>query len=93
MSVVYESLLARLGRDASWSGEFYTPRPIVRFMVRMVEPKLKERVYDPAVGHVLGGGGRYDELIGRFGRQLPAAGFALHLERVHIAQAEEERIG
>ena len=50
-------------------------------------------VYDPAVGHVLGGGGRYDELVGRFGRPLPAAGFALHLERVHIAQAEEERVG
>jgi ATP phosphoribosyltransferase regulatory subunit len=49
-------------------------------------------VYDPAVGHVLGGGGRYDELMGRFGRPLPATGFALHLERLHIAQAEEERI-
>ena len=50
-------------------------------------------VYDPAVGHVLGGGGRYDELMGRFGRALPAAGFALHLERVHIAQDEEDRLG
>jgi ATP phosphoribosyltransferase regulatory subunit len=50
-------------------------------------------VYDPAVGHVLGGGGRYDELMGRFGAPLPAAGFGLYLERVHIAQAEEERIG
>jgi ATP phosphoribosyltransferase regulatory subunit len=49
-------------------------------------------VYDPALGHVLGGGGRYDELMGRFGRALPAAGFALYLERVHVAQAEEERI-
>lgn len=49
-------------------------------------------VYDPAVGHILGGGGRYDELVGRFGRPLPAAGFALYLERVHIAQAEEERL-
>jgi ATP phosphoribosyltransferase regulatory subunit len=46
-------------------------------------------VYDPALGHILGGGGRYDELMGRFGRPLPAAGFALYLERVHIAQAEE----
>ena len=50
-------------------------------------------VYDPALGHVLGGGGRYDELMGRFGAPLPAAGFGLYLERVHIAQAEEERIG
>ena len=49
-------------------------------------------VYDPALGHVLGGGGRYDELMGRFGRPLPAAGFALYTERLHIAQAEEERI-
>ena len=46
-------------------------------------------VYDPALGHILGGGGRYDELMGRFGRPLPAAGFALHLERLHLAQAEE----
>jgi ATP phosphoribosyltransferase regulatory subunit len=50
-------------------------------------------VYDPAVGHILGGGGRYDELVGRFGRPLPAAGFALYLERVHVAQAEEDRLG
>ena len=50
-------------------------------------------VYDPALGHVLGGGGRYDELMGRFGRPLPAVGFALYLERLHIAQAEEERLG
>jgi ATP phosphoribosyltransferase regulatory subunit len=47
-------------------------------------------VYDPAVGHVLGGGGRYDRLLKRFGLDLPAAGFALYLERVHIAQMEEE---
>jgi ATP phosphoribosyltransferase regulatory subunit len=46
-------------------------------------------VYDPALGHVLGGGGRYDELMGRFGRPLPAAGFSLYLERLHVAQAEE----
>lgn len=49
-------------------------------------------VYDPALGHILGGGGRYDELMGRFGRPLPAVGFALYLERVHVAQAEEERL-
>ena len=50
-------------------------------------------VYDPALGHVIGGGGRYDELLGRFGRQLPACGFALYVERMHVAQAEEERRG
>jgi len=47
-------------------------------------------VYDPALGHVLGGGGRYDGLMKRFGLDLPAAGFALYMERVHVAQLEEE---
>ncbi len=50
-------------------------------------------VYDPALGHVLGGGGRYDRLLKRFGLDLPAAGFALYLERVHLAQLEEESRG
>jgi ATP phosphoribosyltransferase regulatory subunit len=50
-------------------------------------------VYDPALGHVLGGGGRYDQLLRRFGVDQPAAGFALYLERVHVAQMEEESRG
>ncbi|MGH2846540.1 MAG: ATP phosphoribosyltransferase regulatory subunit [Thermoleophilaceae bacterium] len=50
-------------------------------------------VYDPAVGFALGGGGRYDELLGRFGRKLPACGVALDLQRVHLAQAAEEALG
>lgn len=50
-------------------------------------------VYDPALGRVLGGGGRYDGLMERFGTDLSAAGFALYLERVHTAQLEEARRG
>ncbi len=50
-------------------------------------------VYDPAVGHVLGGGGRYDGLMKQFGLDLSAAGFALYLDRVHTAQMEEARRG
>ena len=49
-------------------------------------------VYDPAVGFALGGGGRYDDLIGRFGAPRPAFGVGLDLHRVHVAQAEEERL-
>jgi ATP phosphoribosyltransferase regulatory subunit len=49
-------------------------------------------VYDPAVGFALGGGGRYDDLLGRFGRGLPACGLALDVQRVHLAQAAEEAL-
>jgi ATP phosphoribosyltransferase regulatory subunit len=48
-------------------------------------------VYDPALGARIGGGGRYDELLGRFGRQLPAVGFALDVDQLHQALAGEER--
>jgi ATP phosphoribosyltransferase regulatory subunit len=48
-------------------------------------------IYDPAVGFALGGGGRYDDLIGRFGADRPACGIALDVQRVHIAQTAEER--
>src|SRR5919197_1219299 len=49
-------------------------------------------VYDPAVGFTLGGGGRYDDLIGRFGRDLPACGVGLDVHRVHIAKNAEEAL-
>ncbi len=48
-------------------------------------------VYDPAVGFAIGGGGRYDRLLEKFGRGRPACGVALDVHRVHLAQLEEER--
>lgn len=50
LSHLYESLLVRMGREGGMSGEFYTPRPIIQFMVEMVDPRLGESVYDPACG-------------------------------------------
>jgi ATP phosphoribosyltransferase regulatory subunit len=49
------------------------------------------QVYDPAHGVPIGRGGRYDELLASFGRPLPAVGFALNVERLHIALTGEER--
>jgi ATP phosphoribosyltransferase regulatory subunit len=50
------------------------------------------QVYDPAHGEPLGSGGRYDELLAQFGRALPAVGFALNLESLHVALAKEGQI-
>ncbi len=44
-------------------------------------------LYAPGIGQALGGGGRYDELLGRFGRSLPAVGFGLSVDRLHEALA------
>jgi ATP phosphoribosyltransferase regulatory subunit len=49
------------------------------------------QVYDPAYGVPIGSGGRYDDLLAAFGRPEPAVGFALNVERLHIALTGEER--
>jgi len=50
VSQVYEELLLRMGREGGLAGEFYTPRPIVRLMVKIVDPKIGETVFDPFCG-------------------------------------------
>ena len=50
MAVFYESMLREMRDAAGDSGEFYTPRPLIRFIVEQVDPQPGERVLDPAVG-------------------------------------------
>jgi ATP phosphoribosyltransferase regulatory subunit len=52
---------------------------------------LQIEAYAPGLGLPLAGGGRYDRLLSTFGRPAPAAGFALGLERLMIALAEQGR--
>jgi type I restriction enzyme M protein len=47
---LYESLLKEMRDSAGDSGEFYTPRTVVRFMVAVTDPQLGETVLDPACG-------------------------------------------
>src|SRR5713226_499413 len=47
---LYESMLKEMRDSAGDSGEFYTPRPVVRFMVEVIDPRLGETVLDPACG-------------------------------------------
>ena len=50
MALLYESMLREMRDAAGDSGEFYTPRPVIRFMVQQVAPKLGEVILDPACG-------------------------------------------
>lgn len=50
LSHLYESMLREMRDAAGDSGEFYTPRPVVRFMVQVSDPTLGETVLDPACG-------------------------------------------
>lgn len=50
LSQVYEDLLLKMGEKNSDGGQFFTPREVVRAMVRIVDPQPGETVYDPCCG-------------------------------------------
>lgn len=50
LGTIYETMLKEMRDAAGDSGEFYTPRPVVKFMVKMTNPQLNETVLDPACG-------------------------------------------
>jgi len=50
LSEIYERLLKDVAQVAGYAGEFYTPRHIIDAMVKVVNPRLGDRVYDPCFG-------------------------------------------
>lgn len=51
LSELYESLLKQVAADSpGYAGEFYSPRHIIRAMVRVVRPRIGNRIYDPCFG-------------------------------------------
>lgn len=50
LGALYESMLREMRDAAGDSGEFYTPRPVVKFIVSVMNPRLGETILDPAAG-------------------------------------------
>jgi type I restriction enzyme M protein len=50
LGLLYESMLREMRDSAGDSGEFYTPRPLVKFIVTVMNPRLGETILDPAAG-------------------------------------------
>ncbi|SDE94139.1 type I restriction enzyme M protein [Bacteroidales bacterium KHT7] len=50
MTVLYEDKIRRMGNAGRNGGEYYTPRPLIRTIVKVVNPRIGETVYDPACG-------------------------------------------
>ena len=50
LSQVYEGLLLKMGEKGNDGGQFFTPREVIRAMVRVIDPKIGETVYDPGCG-------------------------------------------
>jgi type I restriction enzyme M protein len=50
LSQVYEGLLLKMGEKGNDGGQFFTPRQIIKVMVKVIDPKIGETVYDPGCG-------------------------------------------
>ena len=50
LSHLYEAKIKNMGNAGRNGGEYYTPRPLIRAMIQVVDPKIGERIYDGACG-------------------------------------------
>ena len=50
LSQAYEGLLLKMGEKNNDGGQFFTPREVIRAIVKVVDPKINETIYDPAAG-------------------------------------------
>lgn len=50
LSHLYETKIKNMGNAGRNGGQYYTPRPLIRAMIQVIDPKIGEKVYDGAVG-------------------------------------------
>lgn len=50
LSALYEEKIKNMGNAGRNGGEYYTPRPLIRAMIKVVDPKIGEKIYDAAAG-------------------------------------------
>src|SRR5271169_5052538 len=85
---LYESMLREMRDAAGDSGEFYTPRAVVRFMVEVADPRLGEVVLDPAAGT----GGFLVEAYNHLSKQVKTVAHRKRLQEESIFGAEPKSL-
>ena len=50
LSHLYETKIKNMGNAGRTGGQYYTPRPLIRAMIEVIDPKIGEKVYDGAAG-------------------------------------------
>ena len=51
LSITYEDLLmTTAGQKGGGAGEFYTPRPVIRFIINIIRPEIGDKIFDPFCG-------------------------------------------
>jgi type I restriction enzyme M protein len=92
LSQVYEGLLLKMGEKGNDGGQFFTPREVIRAMVRMVAPRVGEVVYDPCCG--TGGflAQSYEYMLDRLGEDATGEQLAMLKERTFYGREKEDLV-
>jgi type I restriction enzyme M protein len=88
LGALYETMLREMRDAAGDSGEFYTPRAVVRFMVEVTDPRLGETVLDPASGT----GGFLVEAYNHLEKQVKTVADRKRLQAETIAGCEPKSL-
>jgi type I restriction enzyme M protein len=88
LGALYETMLREMRDAAGDSGEFYTPRAVVRFMVGVTDPRLGETVLDPASGT----GGFLVEAFSHLEKQVKTVAHRRILQQETIAGCEPKSL-
>src|SRR6202023_1149545 len=88
LGALYETMLREMRDAAGDSGEFYTPRPVVRFMVEVTDPRLGETVLDPASGT----GGLLVEAFNHLSKQVKTVADRKRLQSESISGYEPKSL-
>lgn len=78
LSQVYEGLLLKMGEKGNDGGQFFTPRQVITAMVRVIDPKVDDTVYDPSCGT----GGFLAQSFEHIHSRLPKTAKASQLENL-----------
>ncbi|MBA7560162.1 hypothetical protein ES708_01783 [subsurface metagenome] len=92
LSQVYEGLLLKMGEKNNDGGQFFTPREVIRAMVRAIDPQVGETIYDPACG--TGGflAQSYEYITRNLGREATADQIETLKQRTFYGKEKENMI-
>jgi type I restriction enzyme M protein len=92
LSQVYEGLLADLGDKAGDGGQFFTPREIIRAVVRIIDPKIGDKVYDPSAGTCGFLAQAFEHMRGENGKNIQSAEDLVALRQDTFYGREKENL-
>ncbi|HNQ80452.1 MAG TPA: N-6 DNA methylase [Candidatus Aminicenantes bacterium] len=92
LSQVYEGLLLKMGEKGNDGGQFFTPRQVIKAMVRVIDPKVDETVYDPGCG--TGGflAQSFEYMVGNLGKSATAEQLETLKQRTYWGREKENLI-